>query len=37
MPSSPCVIANLLRSMPAKGLKAEPVARRQSAQWQLSE
>jgi hypothetical protein len=29
------VLLAVWRSMPAKGLKAEPVARRQSAQWQF--
>ena len=31
----PCVTRSLLRSMPAKGLKAEPVALRHCEQWQF--
>ena len=33
--SLPLVMLNLSRSMPANGLKAEPVARRQFEQWQF--
>jgi hypothetical protein len=29
------VIVSLSRSMPAKGLKADPVVRRQFEQWQF--
>lgn len=34
--SSPLVIPIFSRSMPANGLKAEPVARRQFEQWQFA-
>jgi hypothetical protein len=34
--SSPPVTRSLSLSMPANGLKAEPVARRQFEQWQFA-
>ena len=33
--SSPLVMSSLSRSMPANGLKADPVVRRQFEQWQF--
>jgi hypothetical protein len=33
--SRPSVISSFSRSMPANGLKAEPVVARQFEQWQL--
>jgi hypothetical protein len=35
-PSLPLVTASFSRSMPANGLKAEPVVRRQLEQWQFA-